>query len=382
MIPYGRQDITEADIGAVIDVLRSEFVTQGPIIENFEKDVAAKVGANYGIAINSATSGLHIGCMALGLKEGDILWTSPNSFVASANCGLYCGATVGFVDIDPKTYNISIPELTKKCEQADKNGTLPKVLVVVHFSGEPCDMEAIGALATKYGFSVIEDASHAIGGKYANEMIGRCSHSDLCIFSFHPVKIITTGEGGMVTTNDSALAEKLRMFRTHGITKERDNFLTSEQGAWYYEQQSLGMNYRMTDIQAALGKSQLKRLDGYVATRQIIAQRYDGMLSSINVITPFRDSLNLSSCHLYVILVEPQRRRDCFEYLRNNGIGVNVHYIPIHLQPYYQSIGFQKGHFPNAEAYYERCISLPIYPTLTIEQQKYVSEKIACFLYE
>ena len=375
MIPYGRQAITEADIAAVTAVLRSDFLTQGPAVPRFEQAVAAYCGAAHAVAVNSATSALHLACLALGLGSGDWLWTSPNTFVASANCGRYCGARVDFVDIDPRTYNLDPAALAAKLEAAERQGRLPKVVVPVHFAGQPCDLAAIAALARRYGFRVIEDASHAIGGRYRGEPIGNGRHADITVFSFHPVKLITTGEGGLATTNDPDLAARMARLRSHGISRdpaEMQGRIQGElEGPWYYQQLELGFNYRLTDIQAALGHSQLQRLDDYVARRQHLATRYDRMLAALPLRLPYRDPAHRSALHLYPVQVPGDRRR-VFDALRQAGIGVNVHYIPVHTQPDYARFGFQRGDFPVAEAYYERAISLPLYPLLTEAEQDQV----------
>ncbi|RUO65849.1 UDP-4-amino-4,6-dideoxy-N-acetyl-beta-L-altrosamine transaminase [Pseudidiomarina planktonica] len=371
MIPYGKQDINQADIDAVTAVLKSDFLTQGPQVPAFEKAVAAHTNAAYAVAVNSATSALHIGCLALGLKSGDSLWTTPNSFVASANCGLYCGAKVDFVDIDPATYNLCPEQLKAKLATAKQP---PKVLVVVHFGGEPCDMEAIAALAKQYKFQVIEDASHAIGGRYQDQPIGNCQYSALTVFSFHPVKIVTTAEGGVITTRSKEVAERLGELRSHGITRNPERMTKAPDGPWYYQQIELGLNYRMTELQAALGCSQLQRLDEFVARRQQLADQYDELLAGLPVRSQQRNGNNYSALHLYVVEVPATSRRAVFESLREQGIGVNVHYIPIHTQPYYQGVGFREGDFPAAEHYYSGAISLPLYATLTdAEQQEVVA---------
>lgn len=376
MIPYGRQDITQVDIDAVVGVLKSDFLTQGPVVPCFEKSVAEHVGAKHALAVNSATSALHIACLALGLGSGDWLWTTPITFVASANCGLYCGAQVDFVDIDPKTYNLCPNALEAKLIEAEKLGELPKVLVAVHLCGQPCDMLAIYKLSQKYGFKIIEDASHAIGGKYGEDFIGNCRYSDITVFSFHPVKIITTAEGGMVTTNSSELAEKMSLLRSHGITRDEKKMTHPSDGPWYYQQVDLGFNYRMTELQAALGLSQMERLDTYVARRHEIAGRYDELLKDLPVTTPYQHPSSYSGLHLYVIRLQLDKmektHRQVFEALRDQGIGVNLHYIPVHLQPYYQLMGFVNGDFPHAEKYYGEAISLPIYPAMTENDQMYV----------
>lgn len=369
MIPYGRQDITQADIDSVVEVLQSDFLTQGPKVPEFEARVAKHVGAKYALAVNSATSALHIACLALDLGPGDWLWTSPVTFVASANCGVYCGASVDFVDIDPKTYNISPNALSLKLEDAAREGKLPKVLVVVHLCGQSCDMQAIHALAMRYSFKVIEDASHAIGGKYKDQFIGGCQYSDITVFSFHPVKIVTTAEGGLVLTNSSALSERMELLRSHGITRNPDLMEEANPAPWYYEQIDLGYNYRMTELQAALGISQLDRLDEYVSKRHALAARYDDMLASLPVVTPWQHPESYSGFHLYVIRLQldqiSKSRLEVFRSLRAQGIGVNVHYIPVYKQPYYRQMGFSGEGFPQAEAYYEEAISLPLFPTMS-----------------
>ncbi|RUO45061.1 UDP-4-amino-4,6-dideoxy-N-acetyl-beta-L-altrosamine transaminase [Idiomarina aquatica] len=376
MIPYGKQDIQQQDIDAVVDVLQSDFLTQGPKVPAFEQAVANRVGAEYALAVNSATSALHIACLALDLGSGDVLWTTPVTFVASANCGLYCGADVDFVDIDPATYNISVEALKTKLQQAAARDCLPKVLVVVHLCGQPCEMAAIKALADQYGVKVIEDASHAIGGKYRGEYIGKGQYSDITVFSFHPVKIITTAEGGMALTNSKALAQKMDLLRSHGITRDTEKMTHASHGPWYYQQIDLGFNYRMTELQAALGLSQLERLDEYVAKRHELAATYDELLKTLPVTTPFQHPDSYSGLHLYVIRLQRDKiersHREVFESLRAQGIGVNLHYIPVHTQPYYQNLGFVAEDFPNAMAYYHEAISLPMHPNLTDDEQRTV----------
>lgn len=373
MIPYGRQDITQADIDAVLEVLKSDFLTQGPMVPRFEQSVAQHVGASHALAVNSATSALHIACLALGLGPGDRLWTTPITFVASANCGLYCGAEVDFVDIDPYTYNLCPQALERKLKHAKHEGKLPKVVIPVHLCGQPCDMQAIHTLAQRYGFKVIEDASHAIGGKYQGEFIGNCRYSDITVFSFHPVKIITTAEGGMALTNNDKLASKMALLRSHGITRDPALMSHDADGPWYYQQIDLGFNYRMTELQAALGISQMARLDHYVARRHQLARRYDGLLAELPVTTPWQHPDGYSGLHLYVIRLQLDKlqksHRQVFEFLREKGIGVNLHYIPVHTQPYYQSMGFKIGNFPLSESYYSEAISLPMFQTMSEEQQ-------------
>ena len=382
-IPYGRQTITEADIEAVVDVLRSPFLTQGPAVSAFEQAVAAKVGARHGVAVNSATSALHIACLALGLGTGNRLWTSPITFVASANCGRYCGATVDFVDIEPATGLMSMAALAAKLEHAERDGTLPKVVVPVHLTGSSCDMTAIGALAERYGFAVLEDASHAIGGRYQSEPVGNCCHSAITVFSFHPVKIITTGEGGLATTNDPVLAQRMAELRSHGIVREVERFAQPAAGPWVYEQQQLGYNYRITDIQAALGLSQLQRLDEIVAERNRQLQHYRELLADLPVQLLEVPEDVLSSVHLAVIRLQQasaQKHRQVFEGLRADGIGVQLHYSPVHLQPYYRRQGFRMGDFTEAEAYATNAISLPLYPGLQEAGQQRVAQTLSTLL--
>lgn len=368
-IPYGRQDISKADIQAVIDVLESDWLTQGPDIEHFEQAVADYCGARYAVAVNSATAALHIACLAAGLGRGDVLWTSPNTFVASANCGLYCSAGVDFVDITPRTYNLSVDELERKLIAAGKTGELPKVVIPVHFAGQSCEMEKIAELSKEYGFTIIEDASHAIGGRYRSTRIGSCAFSAMTVFSFHPVKIITTGEGGMVLTNDPALHGKLVRLRSHGITRDPSLTGGDNHGPWYYQQIELGFNYRMTDMQAALGLSQMSRLDEFVAHRHELAARYDKALADLPLTVPVQHQDCYSAFHLYVIRSNDSVRRPLFDALRAANIGVNVHYIPVHTQPYYQRLGFTAGMFPEAENYYAGTISLPMFSAMTEAQQ-------------
>lgn len=373
MIPYGRQDITQEDVDAVVEVLRSDYLTQGPAVPRFEQALAQHVGAKHALAVNSATSALHIACLALGLGQGDWLWTSPVTFVASANCGLYCGAEVDFVDIDSRTYNLCPHALEAKLVTAQLEGKLPKVLVAVHLCGQPCDMAAIYELGKKYGFKIIEDASHAVGGKYKGEFIGAGRYSDITVFSFHPVKIITTAEGGMALTNDDELAHRMNLLRSHGITRDSGCMTHIPDGPWYYQQIDLGFNYRMTELQAALGLSQMQRLDTYVARRHDLARRYDQLLHDLPLITPWQHPDGYSGLHLYVIRLKRNQiqrtHRQVFESLRDKGVGVNLHYIPVHTQPYYQKLGFKYGDFPEAECYYAEAISLPMFQTLTLSDQ-------------
>lgn len=380
-IPYGRQNITDKDIDAVVNVLKSDYLTQGPKVPEFEQTIKDNCDVQHALAMNSATSALHVACLALGVGEGDRVWTTPITFVASANCALYCGAVVDFVDIDPQTYNLSVESLEKKLESAKKQDKLPKVVIPVHLCGQPCDMEAIYKLSQEYGFSIIEDASHAIGGSYQNKPIGNCQYSDITIFSFHPVKIITTAEGGVATTNSDKLAQKMDLLRSHGITRDTDLMTHKPDGPWYYQQIDLGFNYRMTEMQAALGVSQIERLQSITESRHKIAQRYNEKLASLPVITPFQIQESYSGLHLYVIRLKLDEIKpthlEVFNSLRAANIGVNLHYIPVHLQPYYQKhFDFQIGDFPQAEQYYKEAISLPLYPDLTKEQQDYIVETL------
>ena len=375
MIPYGRQDISEADIAAVRDVLTSDFLTQGPVVPRFEAALADICNASHALAVNSATSALHIACMALGLGPGDLLWTVPNTFVASANVGVYCGADVDFVDIDPATYCMSVEALAAKLAQASKVGRLPKVLIPVHFAGQSADMKAIGALAKQHGIRVIEDASHAVGARYLDTPVGDCAHSDIAVFSFHPVKIITTAEGGVATTNDPHLAQRMDLHRSHGVTRNPELMDGAGDGGWYYQMVDLGYNYRMTEMQAALGLSQLERLAEFVERRNVLAQRYDRLLGNLPLTRPAQNPDCYSAYHLYPILVD--NRAEVFDRLRAAGIGVNVHYIPVHTQPFWKARGFAEGDFPNAEAYYARAISIPLYAGLSEADQDIVVHAIA-----
>lgn len=381
MIPYGRQDITQDDVDAVFEVLRSDYLTQGPSVDRFESAISTYTNSMHTVAVNSATSALHIACVALDLGPGDTLWTSPITFVASANCGVYCGADIDFVDIDPVTFNICTSSLERKLKSAAKDKCLPKILIPVHMCGQSSDMKSIRDLAKRYGVKVIEDASHAIGSKYLGKPVGNCAYSDITVFSFHPVKIITTAEGGAATTNDADLAKKMALSRSHGITRDPSLMSCEPEGPWYYQQVELGWNYRMTDIQAALGVSQMTRLDSYVTRRHELANRYDRALSDLQLTTPKQSRDTHSSFHLYVVqLHDSTRHRQVFEELRNAGIGVNLHYIPVHLQPYYQRRGFAVGDFPKAENYYSRAISLPLFPTMTEDQQNEVISNLTATL--
>ena len=382
-LPYGRQTITEADVAAVVEVLRSPYLTQGSTVPAFEQAVSAKVGASYGVAVNSATSALHLACLALELGPGDWLWTSPITFVASANCARYCGADVDFIDLDPETGLISLVALAAKLEQAEQEGTLPKLVVPVHLCGTSCDMASIAALADRYGFAVLEDASHAIGGSYQGVPVGSCRHSSICVFSFHPVKIITTGEGGLATTNNPYLAQRMADLRSHGITKDAQRFERPSPGPWNYEQQNLGFNYRMTDLQAALGLSQLQRLDLIVAERQRLLEKYRQLLDGLPLQLLQIPQDVTSSLHLAVIRLadhRPDHHRRVFEGLRAAGIGVQLHYTPVHLQPYYRRLGFRKGDFPEAEAYGTNAISLPLYPGLNDHDLQRVVDTLTTLL--
>jgi UDP-4-amino-4,6-dideoxy-N-acetyl-beta-L-altrosamine transaminase len=381
MIPYGRQDVTQADIDAVIAVLRSDFLTQGPAVPRFEQAMATYCGALHAVAANSATSALHISCLALGVGPGDLVWTSPISFVASANCALYCGADVDFVDIDARTGNMSPVALEAKLEQAAAAGCLPKVVIPVHLCGQPCDMAAIGALAQRYDFRVIEDASHAVGARYRDEPVGSCRFSDITVFSFHPVKIITTAEGGMAMTNDADLAERMALFRSHGITRDPARMTHASDGPWYYQQVELGYNYRLTELQAALGVSQAERIDAYVARRHQIARRYDEALVGLPLVLPWQLPETHSGLLLYVVRLQlaliERSHRDVFEDLRARGIGVNLHYIPIYHQPYHSARAASPVHCPEADRYYGEAISLPMFPTLTDADQEAVVTALA-----
>lgn len=376
VIPYGRQSISEDDINAVVEVLRSEFLTQGPVVPEFEKLVASYCGASHAVAVNSATSALHIACLALGVGPGDVVWTTPITFVASVNCARYCGADIDFVDINPRTYNMSVERLAEKLERARVANRLPKVVIPVHLSGQSCEMQAIHALSQKYGFRIIEDASHAIGGSYQTEKVGSCRYSDITVFSFHPVKIVTTGEGGMALTNDVELVKTMARLRSHGITRYAAEMTHAPDGPWYYQQIELGFNYRMTDFQAALGVSQFKRLDDFVTQRHAIAKRYNQLLAKSQIVTPWQHPDTYSGLHLYIVRVSAESHRQLFENLRAGGIGVNLHYIPVYQQPYYERMGFRCEDYPEAERYYAEAITLPLYPGLTHEQQDEVVRQL------
>ena len=383
-IPYGRQEISDADVQAVVAVLNSDFLTQGPVVPAFENTVADYCGVRHAVAVNSATSALHLACAALGVGSGDFVWTSSITFVASANCARYCGAEVDFVDIDPHTNNMSVARLAEKLARAEVSGKLPKVVIPVHLCGSPCAMQAIHALSQQYGFRIIEDASHAIGGRYLDEPIGRCSYSDITVFSFHPVKIITSAEGGMALTNDAALAAHMARLRSHGITRDPAEMTHSPDGPWYYQQIELGFNYRMTDMQAALGRSQMTRIDQFVARRHDLARKYDEMFRGLPLTTPYPASNSYSGLHLYVVRLHTdaikRSHREIFERLRAGGIGVNLHYIPVYRQPYYARGGYDPNDFPQAERYYGEAISLPMYTTLTEAQQHAVAAELGALL--
>lgn len=380
MIPYGKQDISQADIDAVTEVLGSDFLTQGPVVPRFEELVKTSVGAGFSVAVNSATSALHIACLALDLGPGDCLWTSPITFVASANCALYCNASVDFVDIDPTTYNLCPQALEQKLIAAELAGALPKIVVPVHLAGQSCDMKAIKALSDRFGFRIIEDASHAIGAAYGDEKVGCCRYSDITVFSFHPVKIITTAEGGMAVTNDPVLAGKMERLRSHGITRDPHLMTHAPHGPWYYQQIELGFNYRMTEMQAALGCSQMTRLHEFIERRQQLAAQYAELLNDLPLMLPYQLETTASSWHLYIIRLQLSEQSkthlEVFNELRSAGIGVNLHYIPVHLQPYYRQMGFADGDFPHAEQYYQEAISIPLFHAMTDEQQLQVATSL------
>jgi len=378
MIPYGRQEITQEDIKSVVEVLESDFLTQGPQVPNFEKDISSYCKAKYAVAVNSATSALHLACLSLGLKKGDWLWTSPITFAASANCGLYCGALIDFVDIDPNTYNMCPEALEKKLAKAEAVGKLPKVVIPVHLAGQSCDMKSIYKLSQRYGFKIIEDASHAIGGQYLSKPIGGCQYSDVTVFSFHPVKIITTGEGGMALTNDKGVFERMSLLRSHGITRDTGQMKEPVDEGWYYQQIELGYNYRITDIQAALGRSQFKKINQIISRRHEIADRYNKSLSDLPLKLPCKSNeWHSSAFHLYIIrLKNRSRRQQVFKSLRDKGVGVNLHYIPVYRHPYYQSMGFDSSAFPESESYYQEAITIPLHPAMSIQDQDMVVQSI------
>lgn len=384
MIPYGKQDVDEADIAAVVDVLRSDYLTQGPVGVQFEDAVAKYCGAEHAVSTSSGTAALHLAYLALGLGRGDMLWTSPNTFVATANAAIYCGAGVDFVDIDPHTYNLSATALEEKLKAAKPANQLPKVVAAVHFAGQSCEMEKIFELSRQYGFRVVEDASHGIGGEYKGERIGSGTYSDIAVFSFHPVKIITTGEGGMAVTNDSKLADKMRRLRSHGVTRDSEDMLGDDEGPWYYQQIELGFNYRMTDIQAALGTSQLRRIDEFVLRRHELADHYDAALEALPVVSPGRSADCRSAWHLYVVQLDLGKlgvtRRSVVERMRGAGVYTHVHYIPVHLQPYYTRLGFSVGDFPIAERYYQAAVTMPMFSRLTDDDQDYAVQTLASSL--
>ncbi|WP_432467955.1 UDP-4-amino-4,6-dideoxy-N-acetyl-beta-L-altrosamine transaminase [Agarivorans sp. Z349TD_8] len=378
MIPYGKQQISQQDIDAVVDILRSDYLTQGPKVPEFEQALCAYTGAKYALAVNSATSALHLACRALDISVGDIVWTSPITFVASANCVLYCGAQVDFVDIDPRSFNICPNKLKNKLEQAALNNCLPKALIIVHMCGQPCDIKAIHRLSLQYKFKIIEDASHAIGARYLNQPIGRCEFSDITVFSFHPVKIITTGEGGATLTNSDTLAQKIALLRSHGVTRDPNKMTQEPDGPWFYQQLDLGFNYRMTELQGALGLSQLQRIDQWVTRRNELANHYDKLLMPLAVTAPKQHPDGISARHLYVIqLQQPEQRLSVYLAMQAAGIGVNIHYIPVHTQPYYQALGHRLGDYPNAEKYYQAALSLPLFPALTNQQQDFIVATLA-----
>lgn len=381
MIPYGRQDINQADIDSVLEVLKSDFLTQGPQVPLFENRLKSYCNAKHAVAVNSATSALHIACLALGLKAGDWLWTSPITFVASANCGLYCGAQVDFVDIDPATFNMCAKALAVKLDIAEREGRLPKIVIPVHLCGQSCDMQAIHGLSEKYGFHIIEDASHAIGGRYLDAPIGNCQFSDITIFSFHPVKIITTAEGGLATTNDASLAQNMALYRSHGVTRDPSLMTSKSDGPWYYEQLTLGYNYRMTELQAALGVSQVDRLDTFVTRRHEVCNIYTSQLADLPLVAQAVSLQAYSALHLYIVRLDMQvikkSHHQVFSKLREANIGVNLHYIPVHMQPFYRAMGFRSDDFPEAERYYTEAISLPIFPGLDYDQQNFIIESLS-----
>jgi len=379
VIPYGKQSISQDDINAVIDVLKSDWLTQGPAVPAFESAIAEYCGAHYACATNSATSALHIACLALGVGKGDIVWTSPISFVASSNCALYCGADIDFVDIDLETGNMSVAALQEKLTLAKQNQQLPKVVIPVHLAGQSCDMAAINALAKEYGFKVIEDASHAIGAKYKGKPVGSCVYSDITVFSFHPVKIITSAEGGMAVTNCAELNKKMSRLRSHGLTNIPEEMTEPSHGPWYYQQLELGFNYRMTDMQAALGLSQLKQLDNFVSVRNDIATTYNHAFANSTLAHLTQSDDCYSSYHLYIVRLTQcnvEKHKSVITGMREQGVIAHLHYIPIHLQPYYQALGFSEGDYPNAETYYKQAVTIPLHPTMTADEQQFVIDTL------
>lgn len=376
MIPYGKHLVDEADVQSVVDVLRNQFLTQGTVVPRFEQALCDYTGARHAVAVNSATSGLHIACLAAGVSSGDVVWTVPNSFVASANCARFCGAEVDFVDIDPLTRNLAISELKSKLAEAQKNNRLPKALIVVHFAGLSCDMQQIQQLTQPFNIALIEDAAHALGGDYLGRKIGCCQFSDMTVLSFHPVKSITSAEGGAVLTNDAEMASKLTLFAKHGTTRDPNMMQGVNEGPWYYQQIELGYNYRLSDLHAALGLSQLQKLDEFIAKRRFLALRYKEKLKDLPLVLPCEESYQTSAWHLYMIELTKHNRLSTYQDLHDKGIGVNVHYIPIHLQPYYQHLGFQQGDFPNAEHYYNHALTLPLFPSMTETEQDSVIETL------
>lgn len=378
-ITYGRHQIDNSDIEAVIHVLRSETITQGPVATRFEQEIAKITQSRYCISVSSATAALHIACLALNTGPGDLVWTSPNSFIASANCALFCGAKIDFVDIDPQTYNMCPVKLEKKLAAAKKANALPKIVIPVHFAGQPCDMEKIHQLSKQYGFAIIEDASHAIGSTFNKKPTGNCAYSDITVFSFHPVKIITSGEGGAATTNQKILADKMRQLANQGITRNENSFQFTNEGPWYYEQHVLGYNYRISDIHAALGLSQLNKLPIFLQSRQKIKEFYHQRLATMPIVRPYQNTNSISSYHLYPILLNTNKadyKRKVFEQLHSAGIYVQSHYIPIHTQPFFRAKGFRKGDYPITEAYYSKTISLPIHPGLTLDDLEYIVDTL------
>ena len=376
MIPYGKHLVDEDDIDAVVDVLRNRFLTQGTVVPQFEQALCEYTGANHCVAVNSATSGLHVACLAAGVTAGDSVWTVPNSFVASANCALYCGASIDFVDIDPLTRNMDVSALERKLHHAANQNCLPKALIVVHFSGLSCDMQSIRTLTQMYSIVLIEDAAHGLGGSYQQSKIGSCDYSDMTVLSFHPVKSITSAEGGAVLTNHLQFHEKLKLFAKHGVTKDPSQYQGESHGAWYYQQLELGYNYRLSDMQAALGLSQLKKLDVFILKRSELAKVYDNKLADLPLKLPFAEPQSQSAWHLYMVELTHHDRKDVYQQLHDKGVGVNVHYIPIHLQPFYLQLGFKHGDFPLSEHFYQNALTLPLFPSLTVAQQTKVIDTL------